>query len=53
MSGFLRVYLDAVRKVAETAFYERLFASWHVLHLPLFVMLLVTATFHIIAVHVY
>jgi hypothetical protein len=50
---FLRVHLDAVRKVAETGFYERLFSMWHVLHLPLFVMLIVTAVFHIIAVHVY
>lgn len=53
ISSYLNVYIDGVRKVAETAFYERLFASWHVLHLPLFVMLLFTATFHVIAVHVY
>jgi hypothetical protein len=26
---------------------------WHVLHLPLFVMLIVTAVFHVVAVHVY
>ena len=53
VDAFLRVYLDAVRRVAETSFYERLFSRWHVLHLPLFIMLIVTATFHIIAVHVY
>jgi hypothetical protein len=50
---FLRVHLDAVRKVAETDFYQRLFSMWHVLHLPLFVMLIVTAVFHVVAVHVY
>jgi hypothetical protein len=52
-ASFLRVYLDAVRKVSETAFYERLFSHWHVLHLPLFFMLIVTAIIHVIAVHVY
>lgn len=51
--SFLRVYLDTVRKVSETAFYERLFSHWHVLHLPLFFMLIVTAIIHVIAVHVY
>jgi hypothetical protein len=50
---FLRVHVDAVRRVAETGFYERMFSMWHVLHLPLFVMLIVTAVFHVIAVHVY
>jgi hypothetical protein len=42
-----------VRRVAGFAFYERLFGLWHVLHVPLFVMLLVTAVAHVVAVHRY
>jgi hypothetical protein len=45
--------LDATRRVAEFESYERLFALWHVLHLPLFFMLLIAGVVHVIAVHVY
>jgi hypothetical protein len=45
--------LDATRRVAEFESYERLFALWHVLHLPLFFMLLIAGIVHVIAVHVY
>jgi hypothetical protein len=45
--------LRAARRVAEFEACERLFAAWHVLHLPLFVMLLVVGIVHVIAVHVY
>jgi hypothetical protein len=46
-------YFSAVRHVAEYSLYARLFALWHVLHLPLFVMMLITGIVHVIAVHVY
>ncbi len=46
-------YLESVVKVAELNFYHRLFSLWHVLHLPLFVMMLITSIIHIIAVHMY
>lgn len=49
----LRAYFGAVRRVSEFGFYERLFSLWHVLHLPLFVMMLITGIVHIIAVHMY
>lgn len=49
----VRDYLRAVRKLAGFAFYERLFALWHMLHVPLFVLLLVSAVVHVIAVHRY
>lgn len=45
--------LAATRNVAELRLYERLFALWHVLHLPLFFMLLVAGIVHVIAVHIY
>ena len=52
-SNHLENYLHALRDVSGFAFYERMFRAWHVLHLPLFLFLLVTATIHVIAVHMY
>lgn len=46
-------FLAHVRKVAEFSFYERVFSLWHLLHLPLFFMLLFAGIFHVIAVHAY
>jgi hypothetical protein len=45
--------LRAARSVAEFESYERLFSLWHVLHLPLFFMLLIAGIVHVISVHVY
>jgi hypothetical protein len=50
---YISTYLSAVRKVSEFAFYERLFALWHVLHLPLFFFLVLAAIMHVVAVHLY
>jgi hypothetical protein len=46
-------HIDLVRRVAELGTYERLFSLWHVLHLPLFFMLLVAGFVHVVAVHLY
>jgi hypothetical protein len=46
-------HLASIRKVAEFHFYERFFAIWHVLHYPLFLMLVVSGVVHVIAVHMY
>ena len=49
----LTLYFSAVRKAARFAVYERLLALWHVLHMPLFVLLVITAVIHVVAVHQY
>jgi len=46
-------YLTTARRLVELNFYERLFALWHVFHLPLFVMLVITGIAHVVAVHMY
>jgi len=46
-------YFAAVNKAAAFSFYERLFALWHILHVPFFILLVLTAIAHIIAVHLY
>jgi hypothetical protein len=47
------LHLAAVKKAAAFAFYERLFSLWHVLHLPLFFLLVLAAVIHVVAVHLY
>ena len=45
--------ISATRRVAEYQAYVRLFSWWHILHLPLFFLLLIAGVVHVIAVHVY
>jgi hypothetical protein len=47
------LYVTAVKRAAAFAFWDRLFGLWHLLHLPLFFVLIIAATFHVIAAHLY
>lgn len=49
----LSQYFQAARRAAEFAFYDRLLRLWHLLHLPLFVLLVAAVVLHIVAVHMY
>ena len=40
-------------RIAELAFFERLFSIWHILHIPLFFIMVFAVIVHIIAVHMY
>jgi len=51
--AFIAAYLSSVRRVVEFSFYERLFSMWHVLHFPLFLLLIGAGIVHVIAVHAY
>jgi hypothetical protein len=53
ISEIFRLYFYAVRKAAEFAFYERVFALWHIFHLPLIFLMAAAAVIHIWAVHQY
>jgi hypothetical protein len=46
-------YLGAIRRTVRLAVWERLFRTWHAVHLPLCVMLVLTAGAHVVAVHLY
>lgn len=46
-------YLKTLVRLAHFQVYERLFSLWHVLHVPLFFLLLVSALVHVLAVHMY
>jgi len=46
-------YLDAVVRVAQYSAYERVFALWHLAHLPFVYLLVICALVHVLAVHAY
>jgi hypothetical protein len=43
----------AVVRVAQYTAYERVFALWHVAHLPFVYLLVISAVVHVVAVHAY
>jgi hypothetical protein len=45
--------IQAVRRAAQFATFERLFSLWHVVHIPFLCMLVITAVIHVVAVHAY
>jgi hypothetical protein len=49
----VRAHIRAVRLVGAFNVYERVFALWHVIHLPLCFLLFATAAVHVVAVHMY
>jgi hypothetical protein len=50
---YLTTYLQRLSRAAGFRFYERLFALWHVFHVPLLFLLIAATTVHVIAVHLY
>jgi len=53
LTKVIDAYFDATLKVARQRFFERLFSMWHLFHLPLFFLMVLTAVVHIWAVHRY
>ncbi len=49
----VKTYCRTLKRAAYLTFFERLFALWHVMHLPLFFLMLVAAVIHVVAVHLY
>jgi hypothetical protein len=53
MVAAMRAYLECAQRVAQYRGYERLFALWHVAHIPFVYMLALSAVVHVVAVHMY
>jgi hypothetical protein len=51
VTEFLTEHIGAARRAATFAFYERLFRLWHAFHVPLYILLIVTALLHVYASH--
>jgi hypothetical protein len=51
--ALVAAYLRTAQRVAQFGGFERLFSWWHVLHVPLVYMLVLSAIAHVVAVHMY
>jgi hypothetical protein len=51
--ALIDAHLASVQRLAQLAVFERLFSWWHVLHVPLFWLLVASAIAHVVAVHMY
>ena len=49
----VRAYLNASQRVAEFSVYDRLLQLWHVAHVPLVYLLVISGIAHVVAVHMY
>lgn len=46
--------LEAIlRRLPGLQLFERLFSLWHVIHIPIFVLMIITAIIHVVVVHMY
>ncbi|MEO8305114.1 MAG: hypothetical protein ABI724_13420 [Betaproteobacteria bacterium] len=52
-SALIAAHLRAVQRVAQFGVFVRLFSWWHVLHVPLVYMMVLSAIAHVVAVHMY
>jgi hypothetical protein len=52
-ASLTRRHLQSIVRVAQFTAYERLFALWHVAHVPFVYILIFSAIFHVYAVHAY
>jgi hypothetical protein len=52
-NALIGAHLRAVQRVAQFGVFVRLFSWWHVLHVPLVYMMVLSAIAHVVAVHMY
>jgi hypothetical protein len=52
-SNLVAQYLVRIQTVAQFKKFEQIFSAWHVLHIPLMYMMVATAIFHVVWVHMY
>lgn len=50
---YIREFTALSGRVAQFSLYERMFALWHILHMPTFFLMVLSAVVHVIAVHMY
>lgn len=49
----IEAYCKQLRHAGYLTFFERLFALWHIIHMPLFLLMVVAVVIHVVAVHLY
>jgi len=51
--NYLKRRISLLRKFAQYKAFESLFSLWHIVHYPLFILLVIAAIVHVVAVHMY
>jgi hypothetical protein len=51
--GLVDKFLVSVQRVSQFSLYDKLFRLWHVAHVPLVYLLVLSAIAHVVAVHMY
>lgn len=51
--SYMNDQVRLMRRIAQLAFFERLFSIWHLFHMPLFLLLILSSLVHVLAVHMY
>ncbi|MCI0507370.1 MAG: hypothetical protein L0Z73_14855 [Gammaproteobacteria bacterium] len=49
----LREHISSVANIAHAHLFERVLVKWRILHIPLLYILVITGSFHVLAVHMY
>lgn len=49
----LAEYTRALRRAVHLSAYERFFSLWHILHMPMYLLLIAAGITHVVAVHLY
>ena len=50
---FLREHVNALVKIGQSHFYERMLVGWRIFHVPLIFILVISGSVHVLAVHLY
>jgi hypothetical protein len=53
LSENLDAYFSNIRKAVMLQYFTRLFALWHLFHMPMFLLLIMVAIGHVVAVHMF
>ena len=53
IESYLNAHMLQVGKLARLLFWERLFRLWHLIHIPVFLLLVISVLVHVAAVHLY
>jgi hypothetical protein len=51
--ALIAAYFRALQRVTQFGVFERMFSWWHILHVPLVYMMVLSAIAHVVAVHMY
>ena len=50
---FLREHVNALVRIGQSHFYERMLVGWRIFHVPLIFILVISGSVHVLAVHLY